>query len=94
MKQLYPAIITVKQLYPAIIKSRADNSANVRFQTRSPQYQWTYEIEIYSSYHPESKMRLCCRQTTLSTIDEICQLAIPKQIYTISMQIPSLMKIR
>ena len=33
------------------------------------------------------------RQVTVSYIDEICPLAIPDQIYTISMHIPSLVKI-
>ena len=48
---------------------------------------------IYSGYCPETKMWMCCGQMILSKIDEICALAIPKQISTISMQIPSLIKI-
>ena len=36
---------------------------------------------------------MCCGQITLSEIDEICPLAIPKQISTVSMHIPSLAKV-
>ena len=36
---------------------------------------------------------MCCGQRTLSKIDEIYPLAIPKQIFTISVHIPSLVKI-
>ena len=50
-------------------------------------------IDIYSSYHLEIKIQSCGRQITLSKIDEICPLAIPNQISTISMHIPSLVKI-
>ena len=67
-------------------------------QTRSLQYQCTHQvwwksIDIYWSYHPETKNQTCRGQITLSNIDEICPLAIPDQISTISMHIPSLVKI-
>ena len=48
---------------------------------------------IYSSYSPEMKIWACLRQITLSKIDEICPLAISNQLSTISMHIPSLVKI-
>ena len=35
----------------------------------------------------------CCGQITLSNFDEICPLATPNQIFTISMHTPSLVKI-
>ena len=50
-------------------------------------------IDVYSSYHLETKILACLRQITPSKIDEICPLAIPNQISTISMHIPSLVKI-
>ena len=49
--------------------------------------------DVYSSYHPETKIWLCLGQITLSKFDEICPLAIPNQSSTISMHIPSLVKI-
>ena len=45
---------------------------------------------IYSSYCPETKIQTYGTQITLSKIDEICLLAIPKPISTISVHIPSL----
>ena len=64
--------------------------ADEQSQSRSPQYQCTHQIwwkstEIYSSYCPESKIQMCCRQITLSKIDKILPLVIPKQMSTISM---------
>ena len=47
----------------------------------------------FTCYCPESKIRTCGGQITLSKFDKICPLAIPKQISTISMHIPSFMKI-
>ena len=37
---------------------------------------WVKNLEIYSSYCPETKIRMCCRQTTRSKVDEICPLTI------------------
>ena len=54
---------------------------------------WWKSINIYSSYCSETKIRACLGQITSSKIDEICPLAIPNQISTISMHIPSLAKI-
>ena len=72
--------------------------ALLQSQIRSLQYQCTYEvwwksIDIYSSYHPQTKIWVCLRQITPSKFDEICPLAIPNQISTISMYIPILVKI-
>ena len=70
--------------------SRSDNSvknwkkfAHYQSQTRSPQYQCTYQvrwksIDVYSSYHPETKIWACLRQITPSKIDEICPISNPK----------------
>ena len=44
-------------------------------------------------YCPETKIRACLKQVTPSKIDEICPLAIPNLIFTISMHILSLAKI-
>ena len=65
---------------------------------RSPQYLCTYQvrwksIDIFSSYNPKIKIQTCVRGMTLSKVDEICQLAIPKQISPVSTHIPSLVKI-
>ena len=81
--------------------SWADNSvtfAHKQSQTRSPSYQcmyqvWLNSLDIYSSYRPEMKIWACLGQITLSKFDEIHPLAIPNQISTISMHIPSLVKI-
>ena len=67
-------------------------------QISAPQYQCTYQVwwkslVIYSSYSPETKIWACLGQITPSKIEEICPLAIPNQISTISMHIPSLVKI-
>ena len=72
--------------------------AHEQSQSRSPQYQCTYQIwrksiEIYSSYCPKSKTLMYCGQITPSKIDEISPIAIPKQISTISMHTPSLVTI-
>ena len=72
--------------------------ANGQSQSGAPQFQCTYQIwwksiEISSSYRPESKIRMYCRQITLPKMDEIRPLAIPKQMSTISMHTPSLVKI-
>ena len=45
---------------------------------------------IFTGYCPETKILTCRGQINLSKIDEICPLAIPNQISTISMHIPSL----
>ena len=50
-------------------------------------------IDVYSSYHLETKIWACLGQITPSKFDEICPLAIPNQISTISMHISNLMKI-
>ena len=72
--------------------------ADAQSKSRSPQYQCTYQIwwksiVIYSSYCPEIKTWMYCGQIALSKMDNICLLAIPKQMSTISMHIPSLVKI-
>ena len=54
---------------------------------------WWKSTEIYSSYCPESKIRMCCRLINLSKIDEILPLVISKQMSTTSMHTPSLVKI-
>ena len=66
--------------------------------TRSLQYQciykaWWKSIDIYWIHHPEMKIRTCRGQITLSNVDEICPLAIPYQIPTISIHTPSLVKL-
>ena len=53
---------------------------------------WLKSIDFYSSYRPETK-KWCLGQITPSKFDKICPLAIPIQISTISMHIPSLVKI-
>ena len=73
------------------------NWRNLPMGDPKAQYKCTYQIwrkstEIYSSYCPESKIQIDCGQITLSKMDKICPLAIPKQI-TISMHKPSLVKI-
>ena len=55
---------------------------------------WWKSIDIYWSYHPEMKVQTCRGQTTQSKIDEICPSAIPNQVSTIPMHIPSKVKIR
>ena len=71
--------------------------AHLQSQTRSPQYQCTYQVWlnplIFTRYCPEMKIPTCGGQITLSKIDKICPLAIPNQITTISIQKPSLVKI-
>ena len=54
---------------------------------------WLKSLDIYSSYHLKTKIWACLGQITPSKFDEICPLAIPKQISTLSMHIPSLVKI-
>ena len=54
---------------------------------------WLKSLHIYSSYCQETKILGCLGQITPSKFDEICLLAIPKQISIISMHIPSLVKI-
>ena len=48
---------------------------------------------LFTRYSPETKIWACLGQITPSKIDEICPLAIQNQISTISMHIPSLVKI-
>ena len=48
---------------------------------------------LFTSYSPETKIWACLGQITPSKIHEICPLAIANQISTISMHIPSLVKI-
>ena len=47
----------------------------------------------FTRYHPEMKIWACLGQITLSKFDDICPLAIPNQITTISIHIPNLVKI-
>ena len=54
---------------------------------------WIKSLDIYWSYRPEMKIWACLGQVTPSKFDKISPLAIPKQISTISMHIPSLVKI-
>ena len=83
--------------------SRADNSVkiwrNLPISNRKPDLlnvnaysKFCENLVIYSSYSPETKIWACLGQITPSKIDEICPLAIPNQISTISMHIPSLVK--
>ena len=84
--------------------SRADNSVkiwrNLPISNPKPDLLnvnaysvWWKSLVIYSSYSPETKIRACLGQITPSKFDEICPLAIPNQISTMSMHIPSLVKI-
>ena len=85
--------------------SRADNSVknwpkNLPISNPKPDLHninahtvWWKSIDVYSSYHLETKIWACLGQITPSKIDEICPLAIPNQISTISMPTPSLVKI-
>ena len=50
-------------------------------------------IDVYSSYHPDTKIWACLGQITPSKFNKICPLAIPNQFSTISMHIPHLVKI-
>ena len=54
---------------------------------------WLESLDIYLSYHPETKIWACLEQITPSKFDEICPLVISNQISTISIHIPSLVKI-
>ena len=83
--------------------SQADNYQTLtkfshqQFPTIFTQYQCTYQvwwksIDIYSNYHPKTKKLACRGQITVSKNKEICPLAIPNSISTISMQILSLVK--
>ena len=81
-----------------ITLSNLTKFAHKQSQTRFPSYQcmyqvWLKSLDIYSSYCPEKKIWACLGQTTESKFDKICTLAIPNQISTISMHIPSLVKI-
>ena len=72
--------------------------SNPKVDFHNWQYQCTYQIwwksiEIYSSYCPESKIKIYRGQISLSKMDKIHPLAIPKQMSTISMHMPSLVKI-
>ena len=60
-------------------------NAHIKFGKKS--------IEIYSSYCPETKIRMYCGQTTPSKNGRNSTVAIPKQKSTITMHIPSLVKI-
>ena len=92
----------VKLYYPVIIMSRADNCqtltkfAHKQSQTRSPSYQCMYQVwfkslDIYSSYRPENENMGVSQADNRKNFDEICPLA--NQISTISIHIPSLVKI-
>ena len=48
---------------------------------------------LFTCYRPETKKWACLGQITSSKFEEICRLAIPIQIFTITMHIPSLVKI-
>ena len=54
---------------------------------------WLKFLDIYSSHRPETKILACPEQITPSKFDEICSLAIPNQIFTVSMHIPRLVEI-
>ena len=54
---------------------------------------WLKSLDIYTSYHPETKILACLGQITLSKFDKIFPLAILNQIYAVSMHIQSLVKI-
>ena len=83
----------------------ADNSVRIDkiCQGASPKQIFTISMHLsnlvkihwdfYSSYCPESKIWMYCGQITMSKFDKLCPLEIPKQMSTISMHIPSLVKI-
>ena len=53
-----------------ITLSKTEEICQWAIQNQSPQYQCTYQIwwksiEIYSSYCPETKIWMCCRQITV-----------------------------
>ena len=50
---------------------------------------WLQSLDINSSYHQETKIWACFGQITPSKFDKICPLAIPNQISTVLMHIPS-----
>ena len=54
---------------------------------------WLKSLDIFSSYHSKTKIWACLWQITPSKFDKICPLAIPNQISTVLMHIPSLVKI-
>ena len=73
------------------------NSAQNQSQCRSLQYQCAYQIwwksiKVYSSNCIESKMHMYCGHIILSEINSLQSLAIPMQIFTMSVHIPSLVK--
>ena len=53
---------------------------------------WLKSLDINSSYRPETKIEACLGLITPSKYNEICPLAIPNQISTISIYISSLVK--
>ena len=83
--------------------SRADNSVkilrNLPISNPKPDllnvnaYSKFGENPLLFSHSPETKIWVCLGQMTPSKIEEICPLAIQNQISTISMHIPSLVKI-
>ena len=54
---------------------------------------WLKSFDIYLTYRSETKIWACLGQITPPKFDEICPVAIPNQISTKSMHIPSLEKI-
>ena len=54
---------------------------------------WLKSLDMNSSNRPNTKIWACLGHITMSKFDEIYPLAIPNQISTISMHIPSLVKI-
>ena len=93
-------LITIKidVICPFAIPNQISTTAHLQSQTRSPQYQCTYQFwwksfDIYSSYRPETKIWKCGRQITLSKICEICPFSIQNQISILSRHILSLVKI-
>ena len=91
-------------IHPPIIMSWANNSVkhwwNLPISNLKPDLFhinawtiWLKSLDSYSSYHPQTKIWNCLGHITLSKFDKICPLAIPNQISTISMHIPSMVKI-
>ena len=76
--------------------SQADNSVNILrnlpISKRKPDLLNVNPL-LLTRYSPEMKIWACLGQITPSKIDEICALAIPNQISTISMHTAILVKI-
>ena len=83
-------IISWNNTTPALLSARQITARSNQISIVSIHIPSLVKIDIYSSYHPETKIQTCGGKITLSKIDNICPLAIPDQISTISMHIPSL----